>query len=259
MRNPASRAARATAEIELHWVGVRLSRGIAMQVVELADRGDPGARHLQETELGNGVEILRSQAAPPPHTWPRASLQEVVLRAEGGTRPRTGRCGARVRPRMARWKGVACAPPPFLEAAHARASGPPARPRSALCWWCRTGRSRGWETLPRACRVVPDARACAASRNGGGAHSHSFQRAIRGRTEHRSAPSEDGSALARRTTSGAGREAMYAAAERLTPEDLHDRFQVLFPGDGAPPGSPRSASSTTLHRDCLGKAVRRPQ
>jgi len=27
------------------------------------------------------------------------------------------------------------------------------------------------------------------------AHSHAFQRAIRGRTEHRSAPSEDGSAL----------------------------------------------------------------
>src|SRR5258706_16389756 len=44
------------------------------------------------------------------------------------------------------------------------------------------------------------------------AHSHAFQRAIRGRTEHRSHPRDD---------FWSWREAMYAAAERLSPEDLH--------------------------------------
>src|SRR5258706_14527028 len=43
------------------------------------------------------------------------------------------------------------------------------------------------------------------------AHSHAFQRAIRGRTEHRSQGRDD---------FWSWREAMYAAAERLDPDDL---------------------------------------
>src|SRR5437868_14660342 len=51
------------------------------------------------------------------------------------------------------------------------------------------------------------------------AHSHAFQRAIRGRTEHRSHARDD---------FWSWREAMYAAADRLTPDDLPSIPQVCF-------------------------------
>ena len=51
------------------------------------------------------------------------------------------------------------------------------------------------------------------------AHSHSFQRVIRGRTEHRAAA---------RDSFWTWREQMYAAAERLTPTDLYDAARMAF-------------------------------
>jgi len=51
------------------------------------------------------------------------------------------------------------------------------------------------------------------------AHSHSFQRVIRGRTEHR---------VAARDSFWTWREQMYAAALRLTPEDLYDAARMAF-------------------------------
>lgn len=51
------------------------------------------------------------------------------------------------------------------------------------------------------------------------AHSHAFQRAIRGRTEFRTAA---------RDTFWTWREMMYRAAERLTPEDLYDASRMAF-------------------------------
>jgi formimidoylglutamate deiminase len=51
------------------------------------------------------------------------------------------------------------------------------------------------------------------------AHSHSFQRVIRGRTEHR---------VAARDTFWTWREQMYQAAARLTPETLYDAARMTF-------------------------------
>ncbi len=51
------------------------------------------------------------------------------------------------------------------------------------------------------------------------AHSHAFQRAIRGRTEHRNHPVDD---------FWSWREAMYAAAERLDPDDLYAVSKFCF-------------------------------
>src|SRR5918912_2875046 len=51
------------------------------------------------------------------------------------------------------------------------------------------------------------------------AHSHAFQRVIRGRTEVRSSE---------RDTFWTWREMMYSAAERLTPEDLYDASRMAF-------------------------------
>jgi formimidoylglutamate deiminase len=51
-------------------------------------------------------------------------------------------------------------------------------------------------------------------------HSHSFQRAIRGRTESRTQASRD--------TFWTWREAMYHAATRLSPEDIHDVACITF-------------------------------
>ena len=51
------------------------------------------------------------------------------------------------------------------------------------------------------------------------AHSHSFQRVIRGRTEHRAAA---------RDSFWTWRAQMYAAATRLTPEDLYDAARMAF-------------------------------
>ncbi len=51
-------------------------------------------------------------------------------------------------------------------------------------------------------------------------HSHTFQRVIRGRTEHRSAATSD--------TFWTWREAMYHAANLLTPEDIFDVARMAF-------------------------------
>ena len=51
-------------------------------------------------------------------------------------------------------------------------------------------------------------------------HSHSFQRAIRGRTEHRTNATRD--------TFWTWREAMYHAANSLSPEDIHDVARMAF-------------------------------
>jgi len=52
------------------------------------------------------------------------------------------------------------------------------------------------------------------------AHSHAFQRVIRGRTEHRTETSKD--------SFWTWREMMYSAATRLTPEDLYDASRMAF-------------------------------
>src|SRR5438105_4796495 len=52
------------------------------------------------------------------------------------------------------------------------------------------------------------------------AHSHAFQRVIRGRTEYRSANAED--------SFWTWREMMYAASARLTPEDIYDASRMAF-------------------------------
>lgn len=52
------------------------------------------------------------------------------------------------------------------------------------------------------------------------AHSHAFQRVIRGRTEHRTSNSTD--------SFWTWREMMYSAAARLTPEDLYDASRMAF-------------------------------
>lgn len=52
------------------------------------------------------------------------------------------------------------------------------------------------------------------------AHSHAFQRVIRGRTEYRGARAGD--------SFWTWREMMYAAAARLTPEDLYDASRMAF-------------------------------
>lgn len=51
-------------------------------------------------------------------------------------------------------------------------------------------------------------------------HSHAFQRVIRGRTEYRSAHARD--------SFWTWREMMYAAAARLTPEDIYDASRMAF-------------------------------
>ena len=52
------------------------------------------------------------------------------------------------------------------------------------------------------------------------AHSHAFQRVIRGRTEYRAANARD--------SFWTWREQMYAAASRLTPEDIYDASRMAF-------------------------------
>ena len=52
------------------------------------------------------------------------------------------------------------------------------------------------------------------------AHSHAFQRVIRGRTEYRGAASAD--------SFWTWREMMYAAAQRLSPEDIYDASRMAF-------------------------------
>ena len=52
------------------------------------------------------------------------------------------------------------------------------------------------------------------------AHSHAFQRVIRGRTEHRTGNTAD--------SFWTWREMMYSAAERLSPEDIYDASRMAF-------------------------------
>ena len=52
------------------------------------------------------------------------------------------------------------------------------------------------------------------------AHSHAFQRVIRGRTEHRTSNQSD--------SFWTWREMMYSAATRLTPEDIYDAARMAF-------------------------------
>src|SRR5687768_4564137 len=52
------------------------------------------------------------------------------------------------------------------------------------------------------------------------AHSHAFQRVIRGRTEYRTGEDKD--------SFWTWREMMYSAAERLTPEDVYDASRMAF-------------------------------
>jgi formimidoylglutamate deiminase len=75
------------------------------------------------------------------------------------------------------------------------------------------------------------------------AHSHAFQRAIRGRTEHRSRARDD---------FWSWREAMYAAAERLTPDDLHAVSKFCFL-EMARAGITAVGEFHYLHRDAAGK------
>jgi len=80
------------------------------------------------------------------------------------------------------------------------------------------------------------------------AHSHAFQRAIRGRTEHRSHARDD---------FWSWREAMYAAAERLSPEDLYavSRFCFL---EMARAGITAVGEFHYLHRDPAGRPYADP-
>ncbi len=52
------------------------------------------------------------------------------------------------------------------------------------------------------------------------AHSHAFQRVIRGRTEYRTRNEKD--------SFWTWREMMYSAATRLTPEDVYDASRMAF-------------------------------
>src|SRR6267143_331584 len=89
------------------------------------------------------------------------------------------------------------------------------------------------------------------------AHSHAFQRAIRGRTEHRSLQSDDGSATRAKDDFWSWREAMYAAAERLTPQDLYAVSKFCFL-EMARAGITAVGEFHYLHRDPSGKPYADP-
>src|SRR6184192_4111793 len=80
------------------------------------------------------------------------------------------------------------------------------------------------------------------------AHSHAFQRAIRGRTEHRSHPRDD---------FWTWREAMYAAAERLSPDDLYAVSKFCFL-EMARAGVTAVGEFHYLHRDRDGRPYADP-
>ena len=80
------------------------------------------------------------------------------------------------------------------------------------------------------------------------AHSHAFQRAIRGWTEHRDHPVDD---------FWTWREAMYAAAERLTPDDLYAVSKFCFL-EMARAGITAVGEFHYLHRDRDGRAYADP-
>jgi formimidoylglutamate deiminase len=76
------------------------------------------------------------------------------------------------------------------------------------------------------------------------AHSHAFQRVIRGRTEHRSQETQD--------SFWTWREMMYSAATRLEPEDVYDASRMAFL-EMALSGITAVGEFHYLHRDPLGK------
>ncbi len=80
------------------------------------------------------------------------------------------------------------------------------------------------------------------------AHSHAFQRAIRGRTEHRAHARDD---------FWSWREAMYAAAERLSPEDLYAVSKFCFV-EMARAGVTAVGEFHYLHRDRDGRPYADP-
>src|SRR4051794_9581500 len=80
------------------------------------------------------------------------------------------------------------------------------------------------------------------------AHSHAFQRAIRGRTEHRSHAVDD---------FWSWREAMYAAAERLGPDELYAVSKFCFL-EMARAGITAVGEFHYLHRDPAGKPYADP-
>jgi formimidoylglutamate deiminase len=80
------------------------------------------------------------------------------------------------------------------------------------------------------------------------AHSHAFQRAIRGRTEHRSHPADD---------FWSWREAMYAAVERLSPDDLYAVSKFCFL-EMARAGITAVGEFHYLHRDPAGRPYADP-
>jgi formimidoylglutamate deiminase len=80
------------------------------------------------------------------------------------------------------------------------------------------------------------------------AHSHAFQRAIRGRTEHRSAGRDD---------FWSWREAMYGAAERLSVDDLYQVSKFCFL-EMARAGLTAVGEFHYLHRDPAGKPYADP-
>jgi formimidoylglutamate deiminase len=108
------------------------------------------------------------------------------------------------------------------------------------------------------------------------AHSHAFQRAIRGRTEHRARDEKaepagrsmgeaDGSPGGRAEPAGRSmvddfwtwREAMYAAAERLTPDELHAVSKFCFL-EMARAGITAVGEFHYLHRDAKGRPYADP-
>jgi formimidoylglutamate deiminase len=80
------------------------------------------------------------------------------------------------------------------------------------------------------------------------AHSHAFQRAIRARTEYRDHPVDD---------FWTWREAMYAAAERLSPDDLETVSRMCFL-EMARAGITTVGEFHYLHRDPEGRAYSDP-
>lgn len=81
------------------------------------------------------------------------------------------------------------------------------------------------------------------------AHSHAFQRVIRGRTEHRSRASKD--------SFWTWREMMYSAATRLEPQDVYDASRMAFL-EMSLSGITAVGEFHYLHRDALGKAYGDP-
>ena len=80
------------------------------------------------------------------------------------------------------------------------------------------------------------------------AHSHAFQRAIRGRTEHRTQGRDD---------FWSWREAMYAAAGRLSPDDLYAVSRFCF-AEMAVSGITAVGEFHYLHRDLEGRPYADP-